>query len=114
MAIYRIQANAISRRTKGAPADAPERSAVACAAYRAGVSLYDERHQRTHDYRRKSNILGSEIIAPEQTPDWLRDRFHLWNAVETVERRKDSCLARELEVSLPRELSPEARQALVR
>jgi ATP-dependent exoDNAse (exonuclease V) alpha subunit len=114
MAIYRIQANAISRRSKNTAKGAPERSVVACAAYRSGTALYDERAHRTRDFRRKGCVAGSEIVAPDQTPDWLKDRFQLWNAVEAVERRKDSCLARELELSLPRELPPSERVALVR
>jgi ATP-dependent exoDNAse (exonuclease V) alpha subunit len=37
-----------------------------------------------------------------------------WNGIEAVEKRKDSCVARELEVALPRELGEAARLALVR
>ena len=114
MAIYRIQANAISRKRSGAAEGAPERSAVASAAYRAGEKLYDQRQGKTHDFRRKGFVTGSEILAPEHAPESLRDRETLWNSVEATERRKDSCVARELELSLPRELSRNARRALVR
>ena len=38
----------------------------------------------------------------------------LWNSIETIEKRKDSCVACELEVSLPRELDETARLSLVR
>ena len=38
----------------------------------------------------------------------------LWNSIETIEKRKDNCIACELEVSLPRELDETARLSLVR
>jgi ATP-dependent exoDNAse (exonuclease V) alpha subunit len=42
------------------------------------------------------------------------DRQTLWNVVERSEKRKDAALAREVELSLPRELSREAQIDLVR
>ena len=57
---------------------------------------------------------GSEIIAPEGAADWVRDRDRLWNGGELSEKRKDSQVAREVRVALPRELTPEQRRELVR
>lgn len=90
------------------------RSAVAAAAYRAGERLHDERLGVTHDYRRKQAVEHAEIVAPEHAPDFVRDREALWNEVEKVEKRKDAQLAREVVVSLPRDLSPADQVALVR
>lgn len=112
MAIYHFSASAISRRSQNP--GAPERSVVACAAYRSGSVLYDVRQQKTHDFTRKSDVVGSEIIVPEGTPEALRDRQTWWNTIEVIEKRKDACLAREIEVSLPRELTHPQRQAIVR
>ncbi len=106
MAIYHASMKIISR--------SASRSSVAAAAYRAGVTLHDQRDGRTHDYSRKSSVTHSEIMAPEGAPEWVQDRQSLWNAVETVEKRKDSQLARELEVALPRELAHDQRVELVR
>lgn len=50
----------------------------------------------------------------ENAPEWMRDRAQLWNAVEKVERRRDAQLAREIEVSLPRELPGEKHIEMVR
>jgi ATP-dependent exoDNAse (exonuclease V) alpha subunit len=36
----------------------------------------------------------------------------VWNAAEAAERRKDACVAREFEVALPDELSPDERRRL--
>jgi hypothetical protein len=105
MAIYHLHGKAVCR-SKG-------HSAVAAAAYRAGEKLFDERRDRTHDYRPRSGVLASFILTPPQASAWMWDRELLWNTCEAVERRKDSCVARELEVSLPRELSLEANAALV-
>ncbi|RYC66263.1 MobA/MobL family protein, partial [Spirosoma sordidisoli] len=58
------------------------RSAVACAAYRAGEKMKDDRYEKTHDYTKKHNVLHSEIIAPQGAADWMTDREKLWNGVE--------------------------------
>ena len=89
------------------------RSIVAAAAYRSGTRLLEERTGQTHDYTRK-RVEHAEIMAPAGAPAWVFDRQALWNAVDAAEKRKDAQLAREIEVALPRELSPEARLALVR
>ena len=106
MAIYHLTARAVSR-AKG-------HSAVAATAYRAGERLHDERSGRTHDYRRRHGVLAAEILAPEGAPAWMRQRERLWNSVELIEKRKDACVARELQVALPRELNEVANQELVR
>lgn len=106
MAIYHLSVKIISR-SKG-------RSAVASAAYRAGEKLHDLREDKTHDYSRKSGVIHREVITPDGAPEWATQREVLWNRVEASEKRKDSQLAREVEIALPRELSTEARAQLVR
>ena len=66
------------------------------------------------DYRRRRGVVHAEILAPEDTPDWMRDREQLWNAVERVEKRKDAQLAREIELALPYELTAAQRLDLLR
>lgn len=105
VAIWHLRSKIVSR-SKG-------QSVVAAAAYRAGERLYDERYGQTHDYTRKV-VSHREIMLPEGAPDRLLDRATLWNEVEASERRKDAQLAREIEVALPRELTPEQRLELVR
>ena len=123
MAIYHLTARAVSRKQgHSAVAASAYRSgtrlrrdsAVAAAAYRSGAALHDSRRTQTHDYRRRHGVLRSEILTPENAPDWMRVREQLWNGVEACEKRKDACVARELEVSLPRELDHAANMALVR
>lgn len=99
MAIYHLSVKPLSR--------SGGRSAVASVAYRAGECLTNERDGVTHDYSRRSGVEHSEILAPETAPDWMKDRGRLWNGVEAIEKRKDARLAREVEVSLPRELTRE-------
>lgn len=89
------------------------RSAVACAAYRAGVVLHDERYGQTHDYRRRQGIEESGIALPEGAPEWMADRERLWNAVEASERRIDAQLAREFVVAFPHRLDEAARRELL-
>ena len=97
MAIFHLTTKNISRAKGGG-------SAVASAAYRSGEKLKDDRNNMTHDYTRKSGIIHSEIMTPENAPEWAKERETLWNEVELIEKRKDSRLAREIEVALPTEL----------
>jgi hypothetical protein len=93
------------------------RSAVACAAYRAGQTLEDQRQGITHDYERKRGVLAEGVMLPANAPEWMRDRAALWNAVERREDRqtlRDTAqLAREFVLALPHELDDPAREYLV-
>ena len=96
MAIYHFSAKVIGR--------SGGRSAVAAAAYRAAECLHDEKLGREHDYTAKAGVIHREILLPDgAAPRWL-DRATLWNEVETGEKRKDAQIARDIEISLPREL----------
>ncbi|MCL2410314.1 MAG: MobA/MobL family protein [Treponema sp.] len=112
MAIYHLHAKIIGRshgRTITAKSAYTSgrrisvRSIVGSAAYRAGDILSDERHNLTHDFTSKSGIVYSNILLPENAPSEFQNREILWNAVEQKEIRKDAQLAREVEVSIPRE-----------
>ena len=81
------------------------RSAIAAAAYASCSRLYNDYDGLTHDYTRKHGCLYSEVFLPQYAPEEWKDRQLLWEAVETVEKTKDSRLARELVVALPSELS---------
>ena len=81
------------------------KSAVGAAAYRSGTKLVNEWDGVTHDYRAKGNVAYSEIMLPTHAPPAFQDRSTLWNSVEKIEKAKDSQLARDLEISLPIELS---------
>ena len=89
------------------------RSAVACAAYRAGDVLRDERLGQRHDYGPRRGILRTAILAPEGAPAWALDREKLWNRAEAAEKRKDAQVAREIELGLPHRVSPSLRTELV-
>lgn len=106
MAIYHLTAKILSR-SKG-------QSAVAASAYRSGEKIRDDVSNTTHDYTRKSGVEYSEIMTPEEAPEWVKNRESLWNAVEVSEKRKDSQVAREIEVALPAELTRDQQIELVR
>lgn len=106
MAIYHFSVNIISRSSG--------RSATAAAAYRAGEKIVDIRTGEIHDYTRKRGVDHNFILAPNSAPDWVHNREKLWNAVEKVERRKDSQLAREINVALPTELTKTQQLKLVK
>lgn len=105
MAIYHFSVKAISR--------SDGRSAVACAAYRAGEKLICDYYGKEQDYTKKTGVEFTNIYAPENTNPDLLNRQKLWNTVEKVENRKNSLLAREFEIAFPSELNAEQRQALL-
>ena len=53
------------------------------------------------------------ILTPSNAPEWMKDRNRLWNEVEKVEKRKDSQLARELNIALPIELNHDQQKELI-
>lgn len=106
MAIYHLSVKIISRSSG--------RSSVAAAAYRSGDILTNQWDGITHDYSRKRWIEHKEIFLPPNAPVQYKDRSTLWNAVEMIEKSGNAQLAREVEVAIPVELSPEERLQLVR
>ena len=103
MAIYHASTKPIAR--------SAGRSAVAAAAYRAGVELVDARTGLVHDYTRKGGVEHTEIL----TPDGIgAERNGLWDAAELAEKRKDARTAREWIVALPSELTAGQRTDLAR
>lgn len=105
MAIYHLSMQIISR-SKG-------QSAVASASYRSGERLEDERTGEVKFYKRDVQP-ETMILAPSNSPEWIQDRERLWNEVEKIEKRKDSQLAREMNIALPRELSNEQQRELIK
>lgn len=103
---FHCQAKVISR-TRG-------QSAVACAAYRARAVLEDERYGKVQDF---SRIKGLEFVwhaAPADAPAWAKDVGQTWNAVERVEVRRNSTLAREYVAAFPHQLSAEQREWMLK
>ena len=121
MAIYHFHIKVHSRRSGvSAQARAAYRSGsqktssiLRSAAYRSGGVLQDKSTGETHDFTRKRGVEWTGILAPAWAPAWAYDRQRLWNAVEASETRVNSRLAREAEMSIPRELTPEQGRALV-
>ncbi|RYD25321.1 MAG: Ti-type conjugative transfer relaxase TraA, partial [Lysobacteraceae bacterium] len=106
MAIYHFSAKVVSRGNGS--------SAVAAAAYRSASELQDYRLGRSHDFSNKTGVVHSEVMLPDGAPERLNDRTTLWNEVEAGEKRKDAQLAREIEFSIPREMTKEQGVALAR
>lgn len=116
MAIYHLRLKVISRSLgRAAKVDgATRRSAVAAAAYRSGERLYDDSQGKWFVFD-KPDVVHTEIMAPGVgAPAWIFNRQILWNVVERCEKRHDAQLAREIELTLPRELSDAERIDLVR
>ncbi len=82
-------------------------SAVAAAAYRSGTCLTDERTGLVHDYTKRTDVVFTELMVPEDSPDKFKDQEFLWNKVEESEKRKDAQLGKDLVLALPKELNLE-------
>jgi len=115
LAIYHLRLKLISRALGRAarPGGATRRSVVAAAAYRSGERLHDSSQDKWFEFD-KPDIVHTEILAPDNAPDWVFDRSKLWNIVERSEKRCDAQLAREVEITLPRELTEAQHIELVR
>lgn len=111
MAIFHFTAQVISA--------AENRSAVAAAAYRHAAKMERAADGRSHDYHAKPGVEHEEIILPPDAPEWAGARYlsepvkkaseRLWNDIEAREnqhsRRATAGLAKEIEFSLPVELT---------
>lgn len=106
MAIYHLCIKIISR-GKG-------KSAVAASTYRSGEKIKNEYDGIVHDFTRKGGIAHTEILLPQNAPQEFVNRSVLWNSVEKIEKSKNSQLAREIEVALPKELDREKQIELIR
>ena len=105
-AYYRFEAGVI-KRSSG-------HSAVAKAAYNAGVKIYDQRLGETFNFTRKQDVYGSKILASANAPEWVYDRSELWNRIEAAEKRKDSQVARHFVLSLPNFMSDGEKVAVTK
>lgn len=106
MAVFHFSAT-IVKRSHG-------QTSITVASRRSGTSLFDRRIGLTQRPISRDMPVHSEIMLPSGAPDKWRDRETLWNDIEAFEARKDSQVAREIEISLPIELSTEAAIALAR
>jgi ATP-dependent exoDNAse (exonuclease V) alpha subunit len=110
MAIFHFEITPIKRSTG--------QQATGAAAYRAGERIRDDRTDTVHNHSRRTDVRHTEIFLPSQfngsSMEWARDRASLWNRAEAAEKRRDARVAREYQVALPPELTPEQRLALAR
>ena len=104
----------IGRSDRRSKRTSDSRSAVAAAAYRAAEVLHDEEQDLVHNYTKKVGVVHSEIMLPPGAPERWLDRGTLWNEVQSGEKRRDAQLARDIEISLPRELGKADAIRLIR
>jgi hypothetical protein len=94
------------------------RRATAAAAYRSGERIRDERTGDLFNHTRRRDVLHTEVLLPSQFEAepvaWARNRERLWNTAEHAEKRHNSRVAREYQVTLPAELDAVRRVALAR
>jgi len=103
---YHFSAKTISR-SRG-------QSAVASVSYRTAEKLKDERLDKIFDYTRKQGVEFTYHAAPKTAPDWTQDIGQVWNAVEKVENRKNSTLAREYVAAFPHGITEQQREFILK
>ncbi|HFK8790835.1 Ti-type conjugative transfer relaxase TraA [Legionella pneumophila serogroup 1] len=79
-------------------------SAIAASSYRSGAKLYDARTGITHDYSNRHDVIYSDILLPEGSPEAFSDREFLWNQAELAEKRCDAQVCKDIVLALPKEL----------
>ncbi|MFO9478538.1 Ti-type conjugative transfer relaxase TraA [Legionella pneumophila serogroup 1] len=79
-------------------------SAIAASSYRSGVKLYDTRTGITHDFSNRHDVIYSDILLPEGSPEAFYDREFLWNQAELAEKRCDAQVCKDIVLALPKEL----------
>jgi Ti-type conjugative transfer relaxase TraA len=111
MANYHLTVKMISR-TGG-------KSCVSSLAYRSATQLKDLKTGEAFDYTEKGFVGHVDILLPEDAPEWISELAEecktnkqsalqkLSNIFEAAEKRKDAQVYREVEFSLPNELSDE-------
>lgn len=110
MGVFHLEINPIGRGAK-----AKQRSGyrvVAAAAYRSGQTLTDAHYGMKHRYGHRKDVAVSEMLVPEDAPEWAQDRETFWNSVESHETLSTARLARDLVVSLPHQLEAPQRRSL--
>ena len=103
MAIFHLSVKTFSRSSG--------QNAVAAAAYRAGAKYVDQKTGTVADYTRKRHVDATFTVCPG---DVFTNPEELWNAAEAAEKRKNSTVAREYEIALPRELPADVQENLAR
>jgi hypothetical protein len=85
-------------------------SAVAASAYNLCARLDDG--TRAYDFARKaSEHVGGCVLLPTGAPQALAEPGALWRAAEAAERRADAQLARQMLITIPREVAAADRLA---
>lgn len=91
---------------------------VASASYRSDKALYSERTDEKIKFRNHIVKPESMILTPQHAPEWTKDREHLWNEVDKVEKNnaktKNPRLAKEVLLSLPNDFDREVQTELTK
>ena len=91
------------------------KSAVATAAYHAGIKITNQYDGVTHDHSRKKNVGETYIRMPEGCPESWRDETvpakerlgEIWNTIELENGATNARLARSNYIALPHQLTLE-------
>lgn len=78
-------------------------AAVASAAYQSGQMMTDDLG-RAKKYKNEERVVYTNLITPDNAPEWAHDRQALWREVERKEGVKGQ-YARKYNIALPCELS---------
>ena len=86
------------------------RTAIGSAAYRSCSKLVEDATGIVHDYRNKEGHVFNAIIQPDG--DIHLESSTIWNHAESLETRKNSTVAREFLLTLPRDLPKDVQQQM--
>ena len=75
--------------------------------------MYDAADGKIKDYDGKERVLDTNIVLPDNAPDWMRDRQKLWSSVEQKEGPAGQYCRKHI-IALPCELSKKQLKELAR
>ena len=86
------------------------------AAYNQRARIYDLRQNKTYDYTKRGDCEYHAMLLPEGASEMYQESGTLWNAIEAIESREDSQVAKEMVLALPDDavITVEDRIALTR
>lgn len=118
---FRIKVHTRGKSVKDGGNSQGVKALAAIISYRTGARIKDPATGKVYHYAKKSRIdedgfgiVHTEVMRPPHAPEAFTNQQVLNNAIEAAEKRVDSQLMREAEISLPRDLTHEEQVELVR
>lgn len=90
------------------------RSLHGAVSYELRTETEDRKTGRKFSYTGREDLIFSEILTPDGSPDWISDKQSLIDALIDAEQQRKGYVAMGLILSIPREIPPHQRHGFAR